>query len=123
MMRSDGCDEGRGPNVAPQPNVAPRREAELRADSRFCRAIRGRKAIVTYLNWLGYNGLAARPSDAHLVRNGHLTKEQLEQIADALACAHCGTVPVGMGWHGQREFRCEQPDCPDRGGAPRGERP
>ncbi len=124
MRNPNDGDDRHGSNVAAQPNVAPREQgAPLEADSRFRRQIRGRMAIVKYLNSLGYNGWEVRPSDVHLVRKGVLTGEQLDQIAAAVACVHCKTVPVGTGWRGEREFRCERSDCPDRGGARKDARP
>lgn len=102
-------------NLRTRSNVYPRRPvARLRDDLAFSRQARGRAAIRKLMEMLGVPPNNQRHDDplvTRLVEEGKLTVAQKNALKWELPCAACNSIPCGLNFKGELEFRCPAPQC------------
>jgi hypothetical protein len=88
--------------------------ALLRDDRKFLQHVRGLSAIRKLLGCLGLQPAQQRYDDPEvlsLVQLDKLTRAQQNALKWELACSRCNSIPCGVNFRGEFEFRCERADC------------
>jgi hypothetical protein len=86
----------------------------LKDDRAFSRQVRGRTAIRELMKMLGVPPNNQRHDDplvTQLVEEGKLTIAQKNALKWELPCAACNSIPCGLNFNGELEFRCPAPQC------------
>jgi len=102
-------------NLRTRSNVYPRRpELRLKDDHEFSRQARGHAAIRKLMEMLGVppgNQMHDDPFVTLLIAQGKLTIAQKNALKWELPCAACNSIPCGLSFNGELEFRCQIPQC------------
>jgi hypothetical protein len=102
-------------NLRTRSNVYPRRlELRLKDDHEFSRQARGYAAIRKLVEMMGVppgNQMHDDPLVTLLIAQGKLTIAQKNAMKWELPCAACNSIPCGLNFNGELEFRCQMPQC------------
>ena len=83
-------------------------------DLTFIRKMRGASAVHKLLDWFSVPRRSRRHDDPEiekLVRDGRLTVAQQNALEWELRCLRCESIPCGITFKGNYEFRCDRADC------------
>jgi len=89
-------------------------QVRVQEDQDFLPHVRGYAGVRALLTCFGLQPEQQRHEDAdvlRLVKVGKLTHAQHESLKWGLPCARCGSVPCGVNFKGEYEFRCDRPEC------------
>lgn len=102
-------------NLRLRSNVYVRRPGvALGDDDNFVRHVRGGGAVRQLLGMLGVPPDRHRHDDPEvirLVRQGKLTRAQLNTLRWEVRCVECGCLPSGLTFRGEIDFRCDTAGC------------
>jgi hypothetical protein len=102
-------------NLRTRSNIYPRRpELRLKDDHEFSPQVRGHAAIRKLIEMMGIppgNRMHDDPLVMRLIEAGKLTIAQKNALKWELPCAACNSIPCGLTFNGELEFRCPMPQC------------
>jgi hypothetical protein len=89
-------------------------QIRVQEDHDFLHHVRGYTGVRALLACFGLQPDQQRHEDTavlRLVQVGKLTHAQHESLKWGVPCAHCGSVPCGVSFRGEYEFRCDKLGC------------